>query len=56
MTEQLGAIIGKRVVLETEVNPGIVGGIMARIGGKLLDGSTRSKLIGLRRELVRGGK
>ena len=56
LAEQLSAIIGKRVVLKSDVDPSVVGGIMARIGGKLLDGSTRSKLIALKRELGRGGK
>jgi len=52
LTENLSALIGKKVVLKSEVDPGIIGGIVARVGGKLLDGSTRSKLMALRRELV----
>ncbi len=56
LAEQLGAITGKKVVLKAEVDPGVVGGIAARIGGKLLDGSTRSRLAALKRELVRGGE
>ena len=56
LAEQLSAIVGKKVVLKSEVDPSIVGGIMARIGGKLIDGSTRSQLMALKRELVRGGK
>jgi F-type H+-transporting ATPase subunit delta len=52
LTENLSALIGKKVVLKSEVDPGIIGGIVARVGGKLLDGSTRSKLLALRRELV----
>ena len=56
LAEQFSAIVGKKVVLKSEVDPGIVGGIMARIGGKLIDGSIRSQLMALKRELVRGGK
>ncbi|MFC1892546.1 ATP synthase F1 subunit delta [Chloroflexota bacterium] len=56
LTQQLATMLGKKVALKAEVDPGIVGGIMARIGGKLLDGSTRSKLTGLKRELVLGGR
>ncbi len=52
LTENLGALVGKKVVLKSEVDPDILGGIIARVGGKLLDGSTRSKLVALRRELV----
>ncbi len=55
LAKQLTAIIGKRVVVKAKVDPGVIGGITARIGGKLLDGSTRSKLTALKKELVRGG-
>ncbi len=41
----------KKVVLETHVDEGIIGGLVLRIGDKLLDGSTRTKLEGLREEL-----
>jgi F0F1-type ATP synthase delta subunit len=40
------------VVVKPRVDPGVIGGIVARVGGKLLDGSTRSKLAALKRELV----
>ena len=56
LIEQLSAIIGKKVVLKPEVDPGVVGGVVARVGGKLLDGSTRGKLMALKRELAGGGK
>ncbi len=52
LTENLSALVGKKVVLKSEVDPGVIGGIIARVGGKLLDGSTRSKLAALRKELV----
>ena len=52
LAENLGAAVGKKVVLKTEVDSGLIGGIVARIGGKLLDGSTRSKLGALKKELV----
>ncbi len=45
LAEKLGSLVGAKVVLKSEVDPGILGGIIARVGGKLLDGSTRSKLI-----------
>jgi F-type H+-transporting ATPase subunit delta len=56
LTERLGAVVGKEVVVKAEVDPEILGGIIARIGGKLLDGSTRSKLAALKRELVGTGR
>jgi F-type H+-transporting ATPase subunit delta len=52
LTERLADVVGKEVVVKAEVDPEILGGIIARIGGKLLDGSTRSKLLALKRELV----
>ncbi len=52
LTESLSDLVGKKVTLKSEVDSSIIGGIIARIGGKLLDGSTRSKLAALRRELV----
>ena len=51
--ERLSAIIGKKVVLKPEVDSSLIGGIIARVGGKLIDGSTRSKLDALKRELER---
>lgn len=51
LTEHLEAMVGKKVVIEPGVDSGVVGGFVARIGGKLLDGSTRSKLTALKREL-----
>lgn len=41
----------KKVELEAHVDPAIIGGLVLRIGDKLLDGSTRTKLEGLREEL-----
>ncbi len=48
----LGTLLGTKVVVKSEVDPEILGGIIARVSGKLLDGSTRSKLAALKRELV----
>jgi len=52
LEERLGAVVGKKVVLKPEVDSSLIGGIIARIGDKLLDGSTRSKLAALKKELV----
>jgi len=51
IARHLEAVMEKNLVLKTEVDPGLLGGVVARIGGKLLDGSTRSKLDALKREL-----
>ena len=54
LEEHLGAVVGKKVVLKLKVDSSLIGGIIARIGDKLLDGSTHSKLMALRNELARG--
>ena len=56
LAERLSTIVGKKVTLKTEIKPGLLGGVIAKIGGKLLDGSTRSQLAALRKELVRAGR
>ncbi len=56
LAEDLGALVGSKIVVEPRVDPEILGGIVARVGGKLLDGSTRSKLAALKRELGGAGR
>ena len=56
LAEHLSTLVGKKVTLKTEVDSRLIGGIIARIGGKLLDSSTRSKLTALKRELARRGR
>ena len=52
LAEDIGAIFGKRVILKSEVNPELIGGIVVRVGGKLLDGSIQGKLLALKKELA----
>ena len=52
LAEYLGAVVGKKVMLKPKVDSGLIGGIVARVGDKLLDGSTRSKLAALREQLA----
>ncbi len=56
LAEELGAMVGKKVQLESTVDPAIIGGIIARVGGRLLDGSTRSKLAALKKDLRSGSR
>ncbi len=55
LEEHLGAVMGKKIVLESSVDPNLVGGMIARVGGKLLDASTHSQLLALKKELAAGG-
>ncbi len=52
---KLGAMTGKTVSLEQAVDPSILGGLVARIGDTLIDGSTRSRLLSLKKSLRGGG-
>jgi len=51
VAERITEIIGKPVLLRPKVDPGIIGGIIIRVGDKLIDGSLRSKLAALRKDL-----
>jgi len=51
LATRLSAMVDKEVVLESGVDASLVGGIVVRIGDKLLDGSTHSKLKALKREI-----
>lgn len=55
LEEHLGVVVGKKIVLESSVDPNLVGGMIARVGGRLLDGSTHSQLLALKKELATGG-
>ena len=49
---RLAAMTGKQVELQLQVDPDIIGGIVARVGDQLLDGSVRTKLRALRQRLA----
>jgi F-type H+-transporting ATPase subunit delta len=51
LEEDLGALVGKNVVIRPEVDPALMVGITARVGGKLIDGSTRSRLERLKKQI-----
>lgn len=52
--EELARRTGRSVELETEVDPDLIGGAVIRIGDRLIDGSTRAALRGLRQRLEQG--
>lgn len=43
---------GKTILLETRLQPDILGGVIARVGDELIDGSVRTRLALLRQELI----
>ena len=53
---RLSAITGMTVDVTTVVDESIIGGVVARIGDQLIDGSTRTRLKALRRSLEGAGR
>ena len=49
----LEKLTGNRVILETQVDPSIIGGIIAKVGDLVLDGSIKTQLNGLK-ESIKG--
>ena len=52
ISSRFGEIIGHKVVIDAQVDPSLVGGIKAKIGDTLIDGSVKSKLGALKKSLV----
>lgn len=52
LKEQLSKKLGKRVELLTSEDPSLVGGMVIQIGDRIIDSSIRTKLEGLREELL----
>ena len=53
LEQRLAAQTGRQVSVETQVDPAILGGLIVRIGDRMLDGSTRTRLRQLRSQLER---
>jgi F-type H+-transporting ATPase subunit delta len=54
LTERLQEMTGGRVRLDLEVDPSLLGGLVVRVGDRLIDGSVRGRLERLRNQLVSG--
>lgn len=53
LAERIGADTGYQVEIDTETDESLVGGLTVRIGDRLIDGSTRTRLRNLRGQLER---
>lgn len=45
---------GKTIIMQTRVDPSILGGIIARVGDQVIDGSVRQRLAALQQRLLTG--
>ena len=54
LAEMLRGVAGRDVVISSREDPSILGGLIARVGDKVIDGSTRTRLEGMRKRLVHG--
>jgi len=54
ITARLEELTGGKVALETAVDPSLLGGVVVRVGDRLLDGSVRGRLERLRGQLAAG--
>ena len=52
--QRLSSLVGKQVELQPEVDPSIIGGVVARVGDQLIDGSVSNQLRRLRDRLEAG--
>ena len=50
--KRLGEMLGRPVTLSVVVNPELLGGVVIRVGDKLIDGSVRHRLQTLSKELI----
>jgi F-type H+-transporting ATPase subunit delta len=54
--QYLGKVRGKKVVITEKVDDRIIGGVIARVGGKIIDGSTATRLSALRNDMAESGR
>lgn len=54
LRERLGRRLGKTVLLDTEVDPALLGGFVAEVGSRVLDVSVAGQLGALRERIIKG--
>lgn len=54
LTQRLEQQTGGRIALDVKVDPSLLGGLVVRVGDRLIDGSVRGRLERLRNQLVSG--
>jgi F-type H+-transporting ATPase subunit delta len=56
ITSRLEKIVERKVAMDAQVDPTIIGGFIVRVGDMLIDGSIRQKLESLKKSLVEVGR
>jgi len=56
ISSRLGEMIGRKIIIDAQVDPSVIGGFRAKIGDTLIDGSIRNRLESLRKSLAAVGK
>lgn len=54
VTKRLSEIVGRQVKVTARVDPAVLGGFVARVGDRVLDGSAKTKLEQMRQSLASG--
>ena len=54
ITDKLTQMVGKKLSVTTYVDESILGGYLAKVGDRLVDGSVKTQLEDMRRDLIRG--
>ena len=52
IADLLKSIVGKEVTITTRLEPELIGGFVARVGDRVIDGSTRTRLAELKRGIA----
>jgi F-type H+-transporting ATPase subunit delta len=56
LEESLGRITGRRVTLQARVDPAIIGGVVAKLGSTVYDGSVVTQLEKMKESLIAGAE
>lgn len=56
LEQGLQAATGRKVVLETKVDPSIIGGVITRLGSTVYDGSVTTQLQKMKQSLIEAGR
>jgi F-type H+-transporting ATPase subunit delta len=52
--QALEKLTNKKILMETRVDPSILGGVVARVGDQIIDGSIRQRLLALQQQFLTG--